>query len=75
MVASVSYIQEPTQPLVIIHHPHISNATLSKGGAGLKGRIGLPALQPVPCLYLSGPCLGRDGHRHLVYIKYSILGP
>ena len=35
---------------------------------GLEGRIGLPDLQPVPCL--SGSCVGGEGHGHLVY-KYT----
>ena len=34
----------------------------------LEGHIGLPALQPVPCL--SGSCVGGEGHGHLVY-KYT----
>ena len=40
---NVSYVQGLAQPLVIIHHPHISTASLSKGWGGLEGRIGLPA--------------------------------
>ena len=48
---------------------------LSEQGVGsLEGCIGLPALQPVPCL--SGSNVGREGHRHLVYIyiyiKYTL---
>ena len=31
VVDNVSYVQGPAQPLVIIHHPHISTASLSKG--------------------------------------------
>ena len=31
MVDNVSYVQGPAQPLVIIHHPHVSTASLSKG--------------------------------------------
>ena len=31
------------QPVVIIHHPHISTASVSKGWGGLEGCIGLPA--------------------------------
>ena len=31
MVDDVSYVQGPAQPLVIIHHPHISAASSSKG--------------------------------------------
>ena len=32
---------------------------------GLQGRIGLPALQPVPCL--PGSCVGGERQGHLVY--------
>ena len=35
---------------------------------GLEGRIGLPALQPVPCL--SGSWVCREGHGRLVYQIY-----
>ena len=31
MVNNISYIQGPAQPLVIIHHPHVSTASLSWG--------------------------------------------
>ena len=31
MVDNVSYVQGPAQPLVIIHHPHVSTASVSKG--------------------------------------------
>ena len=31
MVDNVSYVQGPAQPLVIIHLPHVSNASLIKG--------------------------------------------
>ena len=31
MVDNVSYVQGLAQPLVIIHHPHVSTAFLSKG--------------------------------------------
>ena len=34
MVNSVSYIQDPTQALVIIHSTHNSTTSLSKGGGG-----------------------------------------
>ena len=34
MVDNVSYVQGQAQPLVIIHHPHVSTASLSKGGGG-----------------------------------------
>ena len=44
MVDNVSYVQGPVQVLVIIHHPHISTASLSKGWGVLEERIGLPAL-------------------------------
>ena len=30
-VDNVSYVQGPAQALVIIHHPHVSTASLSKG--------------------------------------------
>ena len=43
MVDNVSYVQGPAQPLVIIHHPHVSTASLSKGWGCLEGRIGLTA--------------------------------
>ena len=64
MVDNVSYVQGSAQALVINHHPHVSTTSLSKGWWGLEGCIGLPALQPVPCL--SGSCMGA------LYI--SILG-
>ena len=70
VVDNVSYIQGLAQPLVIIHHPHVSTASLSKGWGGLEGRIGLPALQPVPCLSVS--CMGREGHGRLVYQIYLV---
>ena len=70
MVDNVSYIQGLAQPLVIIYHQHVSTASLSKGWGGLKGRIGLPALQPVPCL--SGSCVGGEGHGRLVYQIYLV---
>ena len=37
---------------------------------GLEGCIGLPALQPVPCL--SGSCMGGEGHGGLVYQIYLV---
>ena len=36
IVDNVSYVQDPAQALVIIHHPHISTASLSKG-EGFRG--------------------------------------
>ena len=36
MVDNVSYVQGLAQPLVIIHHPHVSTASVSKGG-GVRG--------------------------------------
>ena len=48
MMDNVSYVQGPAQALVTIHHPHVSTASLSKRLGDLEGRIGLPALQPVP---------------------------
>ena len=41
-----------------------------QGVGGLEGRIGLPALQPVPCL--SGSCVGGEGHGRLVYQIYLV---
>ena len=32
---------------------------------GFQDHIGLPALQPLPCL--SRSCVSREGHGHLVY--------
>ena len=61
---NVSYVQGPTQVLVIIHHLQVSTASLSKG------TYSLPALQPVPCL--SGSCVGGEGHGHLVYQIYLV---
>ena len=43
MVDNVSNVQGLAPPLVIIHHPHVSTASVSKGWGGLEGRIGLPA--------------------------------
>ena len=44
MMDNVSYVQGLAQPLVIIHHPYVSTASLSKGwGGGLEVLIGLPA--------------------------------
>ena len=43
MEDNVSYVHGLAQPVVIIHHPHVSTASVSKGGGGLEGRIGLPA--------------------------------
>ena len=44
---------------------------LSEQGVGcLEGRIGLPALQPVPCV--SGSCMGGEGHGRLVYQIYLV---
>ena len=42
MVDNVSYVQGPAQPLVMIHHPHVSTAS-EQGVGGLEGRIGPPA--------------------------------
>ena len=69
MVDNVSYVQGPVQPLVIIHHPRFK-CLFEQGVGGLEGRIGLPALQPVPCL--SGSCKGGEGHGHLVYQIYLV---
>ena len=70
MVDNVSYVEGPTQPLVIIHQTHVYTASLSRGWGGSEGRIGLPALQPVPCL--SGSCVGGEGHGRLVYQIYLV---
>ena len=43
MEDNVSYVHGLAQPVVIIHHPHVSTASVSKGWGGLEGRIGLPA--------------------------------
>ena len=43
MMDKVSYVQGLTQPLVIIHHPHVSTASFEQGVGGLEGCIGLPA--------------------------------
>ena len=43
MVDNVSCIQGTAQPLVIIHHPHVSTPSLIKGWEGLEGCIGPPA--------------------------------
>ena len=67
MLDNVSYVQGTAQALVIIHYPHISTTSLSKGWEGLVGLIGLPALQSVPCP--SRSCMGGEGHGCLVY-KY-----
>ena len=58
MVDNVSYVQGPAQALVIIHCPRFN--CLSEQGMGcLEGCIGLPALQPVPCV--SGSCVAERG--------------
>ena len=46
------------------------NCLFEQGVGGLEGRIGLPALQPVPCL--SGSCVGGEGHGRLVYQIYLV---
>ena len=71
MVDNVSYIQGPVPALAIIHSPHVSTASLSKGwggGGGLEGHICLPALQPVSCLSL----VWMEKSKGALYI--SILG-
>ena len=40
---NVSYVLGLAPPSVIIHHPHVSTASVSKGWGGLERRIGLPA--------------------------------
>ena len=37
MMDNVSYVQGLAQPLVIIHHPYVSTASLSKGRGGFRG--------------------------------------
>ena len=70
MVDNVSSVQGPAQPLVIIHHPHVSTASFSKGG-GFRGiyRPTCLAASTVPCL--SGSCVGGEGHGRLVYLKHT----
>ena len=70
MMDNFSCVQGLTQLLVIIHHPNVSTASMSKGVGGLEGRIGLLALQPVPCL--SGSCVGGEGHGRLAYQIYLV---
>ena len=43
MVDNVSYVQGSAQPLVIIHHPHVSAASLSKGW-GFRGTYRLTCI-------------------------------
>ena len=43
MEDNVSYVHGLAQPVVIIHHPHVSTTSVSKGWGVLEGRIGLPA--------------------------------
>ena len=68
MVDNVSCVQGFAQGLVIIHWPHVSTASLSKGW-GFRGvhKVFLHCSH-VPCL--SRSCVGREGHGHLVY-KYT----
>ena len=68
MVDNISYVQGPAQPLVIIHHPHVSTASLSKGG-GIRGTYRPTCLAASFCL--SGSCMGGEGHGCLAYIKYT----
>ena len=70
MVDNVSYVQGPAQPLVIIHHPHVSTASLSKEWGVQRDVEAYLLMQPVPCL--SGSCVGGEGYGRLVYV--SILG-
>ena len=46
------------------------NFLFELGVGGLEGCIGLPALQPVPCV--SGSCVGGEGHGRLVYQIYLV---
>ena len=43
MEDNVSYVHGLAQPVVIIHHPHVSNCLCEQRVGGLEGRIGLPA--------------------------------
>ena len=43
MMDNVSYVQGLAQPLVIIHHPHVSTFLFEQGVGGIEGCIGLPA--------------------------------
>ena len=63
MVDNVSYVQGPAQPLVIIHHPHVSTAFLSMGW-GFRGTY-RPTCLAASTLSVWVLC-GR-----LVYIKYT----
>ena len=68
MVDNVSYVQG-LPPLVIIHHPHVSTASVSKGCGGLEGRIGLPAFASQYLVSL-GLAWAERGMGAL-YIKYT----
>ena len=61
MVDNVSYVQGPAQALVIIHHSHVSTASLSKGWA-FSGtyRPTCFVASTIPCL--SGSYMGGEGH-------------
>ena len=66
MVDNVSYVQGPAQPLVIIHHPHVSTLFFGCGwGGGVRGMY-RPTCSAASTL--SGSCVGGEGHGCLVYI-------
>ena len=67
MVDNISYIQGPAQPLVIIHHPHVSTASLSKGWGVFRGMY-RPTCLAASTLSLGLVWVGR-GMGGLVYIK------
>ena len=69
MMDNVSYVQGPA--LGNYSPPAHFNCLFEQGVGGLEGHIGLPALQPVPCL--SGSCVGGEGHGCLVYQIYVIV--
>ena len=61
----VSYAQGPP--------PARFNCLFEQGvgeGGGVEGCIGLPTMQPLPCL--SGSCVGGEGHGLLVYQIYLV---
>ena len=70
MMDNVSYVQGPAQVLGNYSPPACFNCLFEQGVGGLEGRIGLPALQPVPCL--SESCVGGEGHGCLVYQIYLV---
>ena len=70
MEDNVSYVHGLAQPVVIIHHPHVSTASVSKGWGVQRDVQAYLHLQPVPCL--SRSCVGGEGHGRLVYLIYLV---